>query len=129
MVASPFASPLGLRFFLLEYCEADWREHWLKAFRKSEKVMFRIDVLEETESSVTLKVSGWIVSDDVSIFEQECQAHIDKGQELLLDFFDVRSVDREGLAVLERLVAGGVQVMNCPRYIELHLEAQRKGRK
>ena len=49
-----------------------------------------------------------------------------RDQELLLDFSEVKSVDRRGFDVLERLLVDNVRVMNCPKYIELQIEVRRE---
>ena len=85
--------------------------------------MLRITRLAENASSVTLKVEGYIVSGSVAVLEQECKASFEGGRRVILDFSEVRYLDRRGIQILKRLLAEDVRIINCPELIQERLEA------
>ncbi len=80
--------------------------------------MLRITWCRENASCVTLKVEGWIVSDWVSLLDQECKALVEPGRKVLLDFSEVRYVDCRGIEMLKRLPSEHIRIINCPTLIE-----------
>ncbi len=77
--------------------------------------MFRITQTAPPE--ITLKIEGRIAGEAVAVLEQECLTRIDGGNCVQLDFADVDSVDRRGLAMLRRLVAACVRIVHAPPFI------------
>ncbi len=85
--------------------------------------MLRITRLAENASSVTLKVEGHIDSGSVALLEQECKTLFEEEKKVILDFSEVRWVDRRGVEILKRLLAEGLRIINCPELIQELLEA------
>ena len=75
-------------------------------------------MLAEKPSCVTLRLEGHIVSDWVSLLEQECKALVEPGRTVRLDFSEVRYVDCRGIEMLKRLPSEHIRIINCPTLIE-----------
>jgi anti-anti-sigma regulatory factor len=75
-------------------------------------------MVAESNSSVTLKVEGRIVSDSASLLEAECLRHLVRGYKVVLDFGGVTFIDARGAAVLKELKAENLELINCWPLIE-----------
>ena len=80
--------------------------------------MLRITKIEDNGSPVTLKLEGKVHAEWVALLEGECQALIDRKKTVLLDFTDVTYMDDRGVAMVRRLPARNVRVINGDAFIE-----------
>lgn len=80
--------------------------------------MLRITKMAENNSSVTLKPEGRIVSDWVPILEANISRYLQEKGRLLLDFSEVRFIDEQGVKMLKQVTVSGVEIINCPAFIE-----------
>jgi hypothetical protein len=63
--------------------------------------MIRLTVISQTEEEVVLKVEGWVLGGNVVLLEEEGTRLLGESERLVLDLEGVRSVDLEGIAVLQ----------------------------
>lgn len=80
--------------------------------------MLRITTVAESNSLVTLKLEGRIVSDWVSVLERECLTLLQKKQPVRLDFSAVTFIDGRGVAMLKRIKSENLQIINCAALLE-----------
>ncbi len=80
--------------------------------------MLRITKVAETQSQVTLKLEGRIVSDWVSVLERECLMFLQEKQKVLLDFSGVTFIDGRGVEMLKRITSENLQILNCSALLE-----------
>ena len=74
-----------------------------------------------TNHAVTLKLEGRLIGPWVAELKNACEQHLAAKQSLNLDFADVTFADRTGLALLLRLRAQGVTLVNCSPFLEEEL--------
>jgi hypothetical protein len=75
--------------------------------------MLRISQAAAAGCLVALKVEGAIVGDWVPLLETECLRHLQADKRVELDFAGVGFVDRDGVAMVRSLVAGGIHVVGA----------------
>lgn len=75
------------------------------------------------ERAGTLRVEGWLAAKDVDELVRVVTA---KPQRVTLDLSELRSADREGIRVLNRLVADGAELFAVPPDIALMLEGSKR---
>ena len=80
--------------------------------------MLRISKVYENPSGVKLKLEGRIVSEWVSILEEKILECLKKNKKLLLDFSELRFVDKHGVEMLRRMPFEKIEIINCPGFIE-----------
>ena len=80
--------------------------------------MLRISKVYENPSGVNLKLEGRIVSEWVSILEEQILECLKKNQKVLLDFSELRFVDEHGMEMLKRMPTEKIEITNCPKFIE-----------
>jgi hypothetical protein len=73
--------------------------------------VLRITEILQTADSVTLKVDGWIVSEWVTVLEQECIEWLQAKPEVLLDFSEVMFIERNGVAMLKRIASPNLRLI------------------
>lgn len=87
--------------------------------------MLRITRVEGSPGTATLKVEGRIAADWVRVLREEMRRSLEEKQAVVLDFADVRFVDRQGVEMLRQMRAAEVRIVNCPPLIgELLAEAE-----
>jgi len=87
-------------------------------------VLLRITGIEDGQPGVTtLKVEGRLVADSVGVLEQECRGPRRDSPKIRLDFSRVTFIDGRGVDLLRRLRASGVEIANCPPFVECLLDA------
>lgn len=86
--------------------------------------MLRITRIAQSPLEFTLKVQGRIVSEWIDVLEQETMSLIEAGRTVRLDFSEVTFVSRRGQAMLRRLPAGRLRIVNCSPLIEQALGEQ-----
>ena len=84
--------------------------------------MLRISKLCENPSGLRLKLEGRIVSEWVSILEEQILECLKKTQKVLLDFSELRFVDKDGVEMLRRMPSEKIEIINCPGFIEEFLK-------
>lgn len=75
--------------------------------------MLRITKVTEGPSAITMKLEGRITADWVSLLEQECLTVLQEKRELVLDFSEVRFVDRRAVGMLGKMSGKKIRVINC----------------
>ncbi len=80
--------------------------------------MLRITTVTESPTCVTLKLEGRIVSDWVPLLEHECLTALRANRQVRLDFSEVTFIDRSGMAMLQRLAAARVEIINASAFTE-----------
>jgi hypothetical protein len=85
--------------------------------------MLRIVSVGEREDGVTLALEGRVIGAWVEELRRSCERVLDAGATLTLDLAEVAFVERDGVRLLQRLVDGGVTVVNCPAFVSEQLKA------
>ena len=87
------------------------------------EVMLRIESQSKGRSSTNLKLSGRMQADRLS----ELLAEIEKCDPLpSLDLEEVTLLDRDSVRFLIRCESEGVQLVNCPLYVQEWIERKRQ---
>lgn len=86
--------------------------------------MLRITTIAESPSLTTLKLEGRIVSDWVSLLEQECLTLLHEKQQVLLDLSEVTFIDGRGVEMLKRIAGENLKVINSSAFIESLLRGE-----
>ena len=86
--------------------------------------MLRISKVYENPSGVKLKLEGRIVSEWVSILEEKILECLKKNKKVLLDFSELRFVDKHGVEMLRRMPSEKIEIINCPGFIEEFLKEE-----
>jgi len=84
--------------------------------------VLRISKVYENPSGLKLKLEGRIVSEWVSILEEQILECLKKTQKVLLDFSELRFVDKDGVEMLRRMPSEKIEIINCPGFIEEFLK-------
>src|SRR4029077_9766424 len=92
------------------------------AKREGRASVLRISKLCENPSGLRLKLEGRIVSEWVSILEEQILECLKKNQKVLLDFSELRFVDKDGVEMLRRMPSEKIEIINCPGFIEEFLK-------
>ena len=88
--------------------------------------MLLIRTVPHGPRATTLHLEGRIVSNWVSVLEDECARLLrERGRRLRLDLRAVLFVDDRGVLVLEWLTTQGVELTNIPPFIETRLRGGR----
>ena len=74
--------------------------------------MLRISKVEETPTSIKLKIEGKLIGDWVLLLESECSHCLTGKREVQLDFADVTFVDGTVADTLSRLMTRNVKVVS-----------------
>ena len=83
--------------------------------------MFRIETDSQARSTV-LRLSGWMRSQHIP----ELKAQIERGgRKIILDLGKLTLVDREAVRFLGACEAKGMELRNCPSYIQIWLVNER----
>ncbi|GIX47540.1 MAG: hypothetical protein KatS3mg131_1751 [Candidatus Tectimicrobiota bacterium] len=80
--------------------------------------MLRITPVAATPARVTLKLEGRLVADWASLLAEACQAARQAHRQVRLDLAEVTFIDGRGVAVLQRLAADGVELLNPSAFAE-----------
>jgi hypothetical protein len=86
--------------------------------REGRASVLRISKVYENPSGVKLKLEGRIVSEWVSILEEKILECLKKTKKVLLDFSELRFVDKHGVEMLRRMPSEKIEIINCPGFIE-----------
>jgi ABC-type transporter Mla MlaB component len=87
--------------------------------------MLRIQKVTESPIQTTLSVEGRIVSEWVTVLEQECRQALRETPRIQLDLAEVTFIDGPGVAVLQSLVTEGVAIVNCREFVDALLNGDR----
>jgi len=79
--------------------------------------VLRISRAAATPSLTTLRVEGRVVAEWVPVLERECWLALQENGHVRLDLSAVTFVDGLGVAVLRRLGATALEIINCPEFI------------
>ena len=79
--------------------------------------MLRITEISESADSATLKIEGRIVSEWVTVLEQECLKWLRAKPAVLLDFSEVTFIEHNGVAMLKRIASLSLRLINCSALI------------
>jgi len=80
--------------------------------------MLRITEVQDDGSGVTLKLEGQISGDWVSVLEQECLRLLGTRGVVVLDFESVLYISEAGVAMLNRLPAEKLRLINCSPFVK-----------
>lgn len=64
--------------------------------------MVRLTVVSQSKEETVLKIEGWVSRTGVAVLEEEGTRLFRQTQRLVLDLEDVKSIDRTGIALLQR---------------------------
>jgi len=85
-------------------------------------------ITRTTNGQAVFKVSGQLTTENVSEMEALIAAE-GKGERIILDCTDLRSVDGEAVKSLEKWEADSIKLKNCGRYIRERIRRERQERK
>ncbi|HXX22683.1 MAG TPA: STAS domain-containing protein [Terriglobia bacterium] len=89
--------------------------------------MLRISVVDSTSDAMTLLLEGQVTGDAVDALNSSCDQALAEGRRLTLDLTGVSFVDRKGVALLHRLAARQVRVVNCSGFVAERLKVRDPG--
>ena len=89
--------------------------------------MLRITAVED-DRRVTLMLEGRIVFDWVETLHRECEEHLSRSREVVLDFAGVSFVDCDAVVLLDRLSRRGISLTRCSPFLEELIHEQCKRR-
>jgi anti-anti-sigma regulatory factor len=81
-------------------------------------------ITRKTNGQVVFKVSGQLTAENVSEMEALIAAEV-KGERIVLDCTDLRSVDGEAVKFLEKWEADSIKLKNCGLYIRERIRRKR----
>ena len=81
-------------------------------------------ITKKTNSQVVFRVSGQLISGNVAEMEALIAAEV-KGERIVLDCTDLRSVDGEAVKFLEKWEADSIKLKNCGLYIRERIKRER----
>jgi len=84
--------------------------------------MLRIDKVYENLFTVKLKLEGTIVGEWVSLLKETILECLENNRKVLLDFSELRFVDKHGVEMLRRMPSEKIEIINCPGFIEEFLK-------
>jgi anti-anti-sigma regulatory factor len=87
-----------------------------------------VRITKKTNGQVVFKVSGQLTAENVAEMEAFIAAE-GKGERIVLDCMDLRSVDGEAVKFLEKWAADSIKLKNCGLYIRERIKRQRQERK
>jgi anti-anti-sigma regulatory factor len=79
--------------------------------------MLKITKLEETQSTVVLKLEGKVTDQWAALLEGECRAFLRHRKRLLLDCAAVSFLDARGVEVLRNLPLHEVTLIGAPDFV------------
>lgn len=89
--------------------------------------MLRITEVVDSGSETTLHVEGRIVSEWVTVLQEECSRVLqESGRRLRLNLRAVTFVDLRGVLALRWLTTEGVAIVNSPAFIDALLKSDGK---
>jgi ABC-type transporter Mla MlaB component len=91
------------------------------------ELMIRVSVTESTGNAVTLLVEGKVIGDAVDELNSCCDQALAEGRRLTLDVAGVSFMDRKAVALLHRLAAHQVSVVNCSAFVAEQLKVRDPG--
>jgi hypothetical protein len=83
--------------------------------------MFRIETDSQARSTV-LRLSGWMRSRHIPELKEQIEG---SGRKIILDLGKLMLVDREVVRFLGACVAKGMELRDCPSYIQLWLVSEK----
>jgi anti-anti-sigma regulatory factor len=81
-------------------------------------------ITRKTNGQVVFRVSGQLTAENVSEMEALIAAEV-KGERIVLDCTDLRSVDGEAVKFLEKWEADSIKLKNCGLYIRERIRRER----
>jgi anti-anti-sigma regulatory factor len=81
-------------------------------------------ITRKTNGQVVFRVSGQLTAENVSEMEALIAAEV-KGERIVLDCTDLRSVDGEAVKFLEKWEADSIKLKNCGLYIRERIKRER----
>ncbi len=84
--------------------------------------VLRIRKVAESPSETTLHVEGRIVSEWVSVLEDECRDALRAAERVRLDLSGVTFVDPRGVRLLRHLAGEPVTIVNCAEFVDALLK-------
>lgn len=89
--------------------------------------MMRLTELGRNWQKVWLAVEGCVTSDGSSLLEAECDAILNQGLSVELEFSQVTYVDRPGAAALRRLQERRLKIVGCRPLLRKFVEGVSPG--
>ncbi len=90
--------------------------------------MLRITPIEGGNHRVVLRLEGRVSGPWVGELSEVCEEALGNGAPLVLSLAEVSFLDTAGVALLTRLQARGVEVVDCSIFVKEQLKAVRSGR-
>jgi anti-anti-sigma regulatory factor len=84
-----------------------------------DNVALRVTRIEGTDAGlITLRVEGRVVAEAVGVLERECWRSLGEAPKVRMDFSGVTFIDGRGVAMLRRISAERLRVVNCSVFVE-----------
>ena len=84
--------------------------------------MLRLTTRSQTPEEVVLEVHGWVSGADVEILEQEGTRLLGETHRLVLDLKGAQSIDRTGMALLQRWSGDRLVLRGGSPFVRMLLE-------
>lgn len=85
--------------------------------------MLKIDVAEQAQTGVTVRLEGRMVGPWVEELQRACEPYLGNGHALTLDFAGVSFIGREGVALCRDLRQRQARFTNCSPFVKELLDA------
>jgi len=92
-------------------------------FSPARNEVLKISIVESTGEAVTLQLEGQISGKWVDLLQLTSEEYLYRKARLTLDLARVRFVDREGIALLKKLVGHQVAILNASPFIAQQITA------
>jgi anti-anti-sigma regulatory factor len=79
--------------------------------------MLKITTIEETGTTVLLKLEGKVTEQWAALLDGECRAFLNNRQTLMLDCAGVNFLDARGVDVLRNLRLNNVTILGAPEIV------------
>lgn len=79
--------------------------------------MLKITRVESTKQEITLQLDGSVIGQWIELLRESAESVLEAGHQLTLDLKNICFIDCEGLAIIKRLIANGVQPINVPLFV------------
>jgi hypothetical protein len=89
--------------------------------------MLKINENVSQDGGIVLDVEGRVIGPWVDELDRSCAGALARGVTVALDLACVSFVDHRGIALLDRLGARDVTLVNCPRFVAEQLQAWAEG--
>jgi hypothetical protein len=79
--------------------------------------MLKISTIERMYGTMKIRIDGQIGGEGVELLQKTCRTYLDQGLKLSVDLQNVSFMDREGTAMIQKLMQYKVEFTNASPFI------------